>query len=183
MRSSRTRRHCRTTSGVTFSFITQKGRTPLLAICRRRSMSGAWHNPCLLYRGKILCASLAAAPFTVMPKGKKMKNLRVVIVGLFLLYAASPALSAQWIDKSGKSIPDAENIKSAENFIAQLILTTDEQGLLKKWNTPSETVNVNTSSTVERNSPISAFIVFGGCKVDQQGEPNKRDTPDQEPVR
>lgn len=62
-----------------------------------------------------------------------MKNLRVVIVGLFLLYAASPAFSAQWIDKSGKSIPDAENIKSAENFIAQLILTTDEQGLLKKW--------------------------------------------------
>lgn len=98
-----------------------------------------------------------------------MRNLTVVIVGFFLLYAASPAFSAQWIDKSGKSIPDTENMKSAENFIAQLILTTDEQSLLKKWNTPSETVNVNTSSTVERNSPISAFIVFGGCKVDQQG--------------
>ena len=98
-----------------------------------------------------------------------MKKLKVVMVGLFLLYLASPALSAQWIDKTGRSIPDDENMKSAENFIAQLILTTDEQGLLKKWNTPSETVNVNTSSTVERNSPISAFIVFGGCKVDQQG--------------
>lgn len=98
-----------------------------------------------------------------------MKKLRIVIVGCFLLYVASPAFSAQWSDKSDRSIPDDENIKSAESFIAQLILTTDEQGLLKKWNKPSETVYVNTSSIVERNSPISAFIVFGGCKVDQQG--------------
>jgi len=98
-----------------------------------------------------------------------MNKLMVTVMALFLTCASSPAFSAQWIDKSGKSIPDADNIKSAENFIAQLILTTDEQGLLKKWNTPSETVDVKTSSTVERNSPISAFIVFGGCKVDQQG--------------
>ena len=98
-----------------------------------------------------------------------MNKFRVVLVGLFLLCGASSVFSAQWVDKSGKSIPDDENIKSAENFIAQLILTTHEQDLLKKWDTPSETVEVKTSTTVERNNPISAFIVFGGCKVDQQG--------------
>lgn len=98
-----------------------------------------------------------------------MKNLIATVIYFLTLFMACTAFSAQWIDKSGNSIPDGENIKSAENFIAQLILTTDEQDLLKKWNTPSETVHMSTSSTVERNNPISAFIVFGGCKVDNQG--------------
>jgi hypothetical protein len=95
-----------------------------------------------------------------------MGKFALVLLGAFLFGGA--AFSAQWTDKSGKTIPDQEGMKSAANFIAQIILTTDEQSLLKKWSTPSETVNVSTASTVERNKPISAFIVFGGCKVDQR---------------
>lgn len=99
-----------------------------------------------------------------------MTKFALVLLGSFLFSAS--ALSAQWTDKSGKSIPNQDGMKSAGNFIAQLILITDEQSFLKKWSTPSETVNVSTVSTVERNKPISAFIVFGGCKVDQRGNCN-----------
>ena len=99
-----------------------------------------------------------------------MYKLASLLIG-FILFSTT-AFSAQWIDKSGKALPDEKNLKSAENFIAQLILTTDEEGLLKRWGTPSETVDVTTSSTVERNRPITAFIVFGGCKVDQDGNCN-----------
>ena len=89
-----------------------------------------------------------------------------------LLLLSTPLFAAQWIDKSGNAIKDQDNIKSSKNFIAQLILTSNEDDLLKKWQTPSETVNVNTSETVERNKPISAFIVFGGCKTDSKGSCN-----------
>ncbi len=85
---------------------------------------------------------------------------------------SSFAYSANWIDRSGKEVPDSENMKSSKDFIAQLILTNNENELLSRWQTPSESVSITTSETVERDSPISAFIVFGGCRVDPKGNCN-----------
>jgi hypothetical protein len=95
-----------------------------------------------------------------------------IITSILILMFSSLAFSAQWIDKSGKRIPDSNSVKSSKDFIAQLILTTNEQELFKKWATPSQTVNVSTSEVVERNNPISAFIIFGGCAVDSHGKCN-----------
>jgi hypothetical protein len=94
---------------------------------------------------------------------------RVALVFLSVLLCYSVAFSAQWKDKSGKGIPDGPNIKSAKNFVAQLILTATEAEFLKRWEIPSETVAVSTTSVVEVNAPISAFIIFGGGTADEKG--------------
>jgi hypothetical protein len=94
---------------------------------------------------------------------------RIVIMVMTILFCHSIALSAEWKSKSGKPIPDGPSIKSAQNFVAQLILTTDETELLRRWQIPSETVDVSTASVVEVNAPISAFIVSGGGTANQKG--------------
>lgn len=73
---------------------------------------------------------------------------------------------AGWIDKQGNPLPDADDRKSVGAFGAQLIFTADEQALFKKWATPSEPVDIDTVESVSINQPISAFVIFSGCKPD-----------------
>jgi hypothetical protein len=77
-----------------------------------------------------------------------------------------------WIDKQGNKLPDEEDRKASGNFGAQLIFISDEQTLLKRWATPSKTVMLDTVDSVEINEPISAFIVFSGCKPSSTGNCN-----------
>lgn len=58
-----------------------------------------------------------------------MKAVAALLIGLF----ASGYVNAGWIDKQGNTLPDSEDRKSIGNFGAQLIFTTDEAALLKKW--------------------------------------------------
>ena len=73
---------------------------------------------------------------------------------------------AGWGDKQRNPFPESDDSKSAGTFGAQLIFTADEQALFKKWATPSETVDVDTVESVSINQPISAFVIFSGCKPD-----------------
>lgn len=98
--------------------------------------------------------------------------MKIYIIGFIALLFPAFGYCANWIDKSGKTVADQDDMKSSENFIAHLILTTKEDLLLKNWQTPSHTVKVDTSKEVERNKPISSFIIFGGCKVDSKGNCN-----------
>jgi hypothetical protein len=50
-----------------------------------------------------------------------------------------------------------------------LVLVEDEQHLFRTWSKPSGSVDVKDVDSVSINSPINAFIVFGGCKPDIQG--------------
>jgi len=84
---------------------------------------------------------------------------------LIMLTIVNPA-SAGWIDKQGNEIPDSDNIKSAESFIAQQVITDNEKEVLKNWGTPSQSVYFPTADEIERNKIITAFVVFGGCAVD-----------------
>ena len=93
----------------------------------------------------------------------------IVLTILALLHGYA---NAGWIDKQGASLPDAEDRKAVGDFGAQLIFTADEQALFKKWATPSETVDLNTVESVAINQPISAFIVFSGCKPTAKGKCN-----------
>ena len=80
--------------------------------------------------------------------------------------------NAGWINKQGASLPDSEDRKAIGEFGAQLVFVTDEQALFKTWATPSETVNLNTVESVNINQPISAFVIFSGCKPTPKGQCN-----------
>lgn len=94
------------------------------------------------------------------------------LIVLFLVFLLSGYAHAGWTDRQGKPLPDAEDRKANGDFGAQLIFTTDEQGLFKKWATPSEGVNINTVDSVEINQPISAFVIFSSCKASSSGNCN-----------
>ncbi len=93
-----------------------------------------------------------------------MKMIFLTIIALLCGRA-----NAEWMDKQGAKLPDAEDRKAVGDFGAQMIFTTDEQALFKKWATPSETVDLNTVERVTINQPISAFIIFGGCRPTAKG--------------
>jgi len=85
---------------------------------------------------------------------------------LLLVCLLASAAHAGWIDKQGNPLPDSDDRKSVGAFGAQLIFTVNDQALFKKWATPSETVDVDTVESVSINQPISAFVIFNGCKPD-----------------
>lgn len=94
------------------------------------------------------------------------------MVTLILLGALCGIANAGWINKQGSSLPDSEDRKAIGDFGAQLVFVTDEQALFKTWATPSETVNLNTVESVTINQPISAFVIFSGCKPTAKGKCN-----------
>ena len=92
-----------------------------------------------------------------------------------LLIAAltlSTVASAAWMNKSGERLPETAYRKSSGDFVAQMIFIGDENELFTTWNKPAESVNVKDIETIDVNSPISTFIVFGGCKPDDKGKCN-----------
>ena len=113
-------------------------------------------------------AKSAAAERSVMcKKGTRMKHFSgSILLSLFLLSAAA---IAGWVDKQGNPIPDSDNMKSVGDLIAQLVVTDNEAQVLKNWGTPSQSVYLPTADEIERNKIITAFVVFGGCAVDANG--------------
>jgi hypothetical protein len=93
-------------------------------------------------------------------------------IALVLLVVLGCNANAGWINKQGARLPDSEDRKSTGDFGAQLVFVTDEQELFTKWGTPSETVNLDTVESVTINQPISAFVIFSGCKPTAKGQCN-----------
>jgi len=96
----------------------------------------------------------------------KAAMLRNLAAALLL---APVVASAGWINKSGESLPESASRKAVGAFGAHLILVADENELFKRWNTPSQTVDVDTTDKVSVNGAINAFIVFSGCTTDKAG--------------
>jgi hypothetical protein len=78
-------------------------------------------------------------------------------------------VSAEWINKSGERLPDAEHRKAIGNFGAQLILVPDDEQMFKVWGTPAETVNISTVQSVAIGGQANAFVIFSGCTPDKAG--------------
>ena len=95
-----------------------------------------------------------------------MPLVRTILLALAL---GSAAASAEWINRAGEPLPDSDARKAVGAFGAQLIFVGDEGELFRRWNTPSESVNVETADTVRVNEDINAFVVFGGCARDAAG--------------
>jgi len=93
---------------------------------------------------------------------------------IFTILLSSAVANAGWIDKQGNQIPNSESMKSAKNFIAQLVVTDNEAQALKNWGTPSESVHFPVANKIEKGKIITAFIVFGGCTTDTEGNCNLR---------
>jgi len=87
---------------------------------------------------------------------------------VFVLFAPAVVL-AGWIDKSGNTLPDSASRKAIGDFSGQIIFVRNENLLFEQWRTPSETVDVRTTESVEVNGAINAFVVFSGCKRDSVG--------------
>ena len=92
--------------------------------------------------------------------------MRILLVALMLLPLAA---NAGWISRSGQPIPNSESSKSVGRFAAQIVLVADERELVQNWRIPSEAVDVHTTNTVPPNGFINAFVVFGGCKANADG--------------
>lgn len=96
-----------------------------------------------------------------------MKKIFAILLSA-LIFLSSIA-NAGWVDKQGNPIPDSDNMKSAGDLIAQLVITDNEAQVLKNWSTPSESVYFPTADKIQINNIITAFVVFGGCAVDTNG--------------
>ena len=97
-------------------------------------------------------------------------HLATRTLATFALAAVTLCAHADWINKSGERLPDAENRKSIGSFGAQLILVQDDQQMFKVWGTPGETVNVHTVQSVSIGGQANAFVVFSGCAPDKSGK-------------
>ena len=87
-------------------------------------------------------------------------------------FAFPPLASAGWIDRSGDSLADTAFRKSDAGFSAWLVFVPDDRKFYEAWNVPSESVEIQEIESVNINSPISAFVVFSGCKPDASGNCN-----------
>jgi len=89
---------------------------------------------------------------------------------LALLAIAIPAVAAAgWIDKSGTSLADTQDRKAVGDFGAQVVFVADDQRMFELWDTPSETVNIQTIDKVAVNGQVNAFVVFSGCRPNKAG--------------
>lgn len=89
----------------------------------------------------------------------------------FALLVALLPLAAQsgWIDPTGKSIPDTENMRSARNFGIQIVLTANEDQFRQTWNSSTTPPKLTTTNTVRLGKKVSALLIFHGCVPNVSG--------------
>jgi hypothetical protein len=92
---------------------------------------------------------------------------------LLLACLAFPHIaSAGWIQRSGEPLADTAYRKSDGQLISWLVFVANDRKLSEAWLVPGESVNIDEIESVDINSPISGFVVFGGCKGDDSGNCN-----------
>ncbi|ALN91395.1 hypothetical protein [Lysobacter gummosus] len=89
---------------------------------------------------------------------------------LLWLCLLCPVLAqAAWIGPDGKPIPDSSSRRSDGDFGAQLLITPDEDGFRKEWAKQPGPPSLRTTDKARVGAPISAMVLFHGCKADAQG--------------
>jgi hypothetical protein len=88
---------------------------------------------------------------------------------LLAIAAASLDASAELVDRSGALLPTSEYCKSDGPFNAWLLFVPSDRELYNAWGVPSESVEIDEVDSTLVNSPISMFVVFGGCAADSAG--------------
>jgi len=101
------------------------------------------------------------------------KGKIVILVLVVASLAYSTLLFAQssdqhWQNSKGENVENETNIKSKNNFGAQLLLT-DDKDYMKKWEQPADGFYVHAVHTAIRKQPIFTLITFVNPGVDENG--------------
>lgn len=89
---------------------------------------------------------------------------------LTLLIALLPlAAQSGWIDPTGKSIADTENMRSAGDFGVQIVLTANEGQFRQTWNSSATPPKLTTTNTIRLGETVSALLIFHGCTPNASG--------------
>lgn len=85
------------------------------------------------------------------------------------MIAAILALLVQASALSGSA--ELTNQAKVKNLMLVQLWSKNPDEFLKEWNQPTPP-NLKTSTTIERNKTIEAFVIFAGCKGDALGNCN-----------
>jgi len=99
-----------------------------------------------------------------------MKNILRLLISFILLI---PFLShGSWRDMDGNSVEDTEWMKSSGAFGAQLLLVGNEKEFFRRWKTPSEVVELEAISEINKGKPLITPVIFNGCQANEDGNCN-----------
>ena len=87
-----------------------------------------------------------------------------MVAAIFAILAATAAPASQ---------TELSNQAKVENLMVVQLWTDDSDGFLKAWGQATPP-NLRTTTTIERNKHITAFVIFAGCKGDAAGKCNLR---------
>ena len=93
-----------------------------------------------------------------------MKTLAAAVAVILLLGLVA---HSQW-RKEGKTLEDTPDRKSVNGFGGQLLVVKDPKAFIEEWQKP-EMPHINPASKVKRGELLGAFVLFVGCKTDEQG--------------
>lgn len=93
-----------------------------------------------------------------------MKTLAAAVAVILLMGLVA---QAQW-RKEGKTLEDGPDRKSVNGFGGQLVVVKDPKAFIEEWQKP-EMPRINPASKVNRGELFGAFVLFAGCKTDEQG--------------
>jgi hypothetical protein len=96
-----------------------------------------------------------------------MKTCAALVI---LLFFCSGIASAQW-KKGDERLADTPDRKSVNGFGGHLLVVENPGAFIEEWQKP-ETPNIKPATEVKRGDLIGAFVLFGGCKTDAQGNCN-----------
>lgn len=88
--------------------------------------------------------------------------MKIVMSALFLILLLSVAVFAQ--QDQSKQETDRKVVKGFGGF---LLVVKDPQAFIEEWQKP-ETPNITPVKNIDRGVLIGAFVLFGGCKTDEQ---------------
>jgi len=90
--------------------------------------------------------------------------MKALLAAIVIAFASSPGW-AQWMDDSGKRLPDAPSRKSADGLGAMLLLAGNYNAFIKEWTGSDEkhAPHLDPVTQVKRGGDATLLIFFSGC--------------------
>ena len=93
--------------------------------------------------------------------------MKIVTTLLFLLFISVSCVMSQ--EKQNDELKDkATDRKAVNGFGGHLIVVKNPREFIQEWHKP-KTPNINSAKNVKIDESIGAFVLFAGCKTDNQG--------------
>jgi hypothetical protein len=99
------------------------------------------------------------------------KTNTLTFVFLFALFVSFEARGQVWFE-DGEPVPDTEWRRTAGTLGVMQLLTPEPDKLMENWNQPGDPLDVITGNKTPIGKPITAVILFTGCKANEKGNCN-----------